>query len=116
MEILIQYWDLILALLALLVFAVFLVIKFIKNPKSTQMKKIKEWLVWACVEAEKSLQTGTGQIKLRYVYDLFIIRFKWMSRIISFETFSSMVDVALVEVRKMLETNDKVKQYVSHKE
>lgn len=112
MELLIQYWDLILGALALVVFGVFLVIKFIKNPKSTQMKKIKEWLVWACIEAEKSLQSGTGQVKLRYVYDLFIIRFKWMSRIISFETFSAMVDVALVEVRKMLETNEKVKQYV----
>lgn len=112
MELLIQYWDLILALLALLVFAVVLAVKFIKNPKSTQMQKVKEWLVYACIEAEKSLKTGTGQVKLRYVYDLFLIRFKWMSRLISFETFSSMVDVALVEVRKILETNEKVKEYV----
>ncbi|MFR6482019.1 MAG: hypothetical protein ACLUPD_10785 [Anaerotignum faecicola] len=40
-----------------------------------QREKVKEWLLLAVTEAEKELGSGTGQLKLRYVYDLFLRRF-----------------------------------------
>lgn len=54
---------------------------------------------------QKELGGGTGQIKLRYVYDMFVTRFAWLARVISFEAFSMMVDEALERMKKMLESN-----------
>ena len=56
-------------------------------PTNEQLKKVKEWLLWAVAEAEKELGSGTGQLKLRYVYDMFIVKFPSLAKIISFETF-----------------------------
>ena len=51
--------------------------QFIKLEKDKQLEIVKEWLLLAVVEAEKKLGGGTGQIKLRYVYDMFIEKFKF---------------------------------------
>ena len=81
-------------------------------PTNEQLKKVKEWLLWAVAEAEKELGSGTGQLKLRYVYDMFIVKFPSLAKIISFETFSCMVDEVLDEFKKLLNKNDKMKKYI----
>ena len=63
------------------------------------------------IEAEKELGGGTGQIKLRQVYDMAIQRFKWLS-MIPFSTFGMWVDEALEQMKKMLATNEAVKSLV----
>ena len=85
---------------------------FIKLGRERQIENIKEWLVFACLEAEKLLGSKTGQVKLRYVYDLFVSKYKFMSYIVTFETFSEWVDESLVNVRNMIETNDAVRKIV----
>lgn len=85
---------------------------FFKLSKEKQLKMIQEWLLLAVVEAEKRLGGGTGKIKLRYVYDMFIDKFKFMALVITFEQFSLMVDDALVIMRNMLSDNEKLKIYV----
>ena len=85
---------------------------FFKLGKEKQLKMIQEWLLLAVVEAEKRLGGGTGKIKLRYVYDIFIDKFKFMALVITFEQFSLMVDDALVIMRDMLSDNEKLKIYV----
>ena len=67
----------------------------------------------AVTKAEKELGGGTGQIKLRYVYDMFVARFAWLARVISFEAFSMMVDEALERMKKMLESNKAMQTLVS---
>lgn len=62
---------------------------------------------------KKELGGGTGQIKLRYVYDMFVARFTWLARVISFEAFSMMVDEALERMKKMLESNKAMQTLVS---
>ena len=69
--------------------------QFLKLEKDKQLEIVKEWLLLAVVEAEKKLGGGTGQIKLRYVYDMFIEKFKFLALMITFEQFSVMVDMAL---------------------
>ena len=64
-------------------------------------------------KAEKELGGGTGQIKLRYVYDMFVARFVWLARMISFEAFSMMVDEALERMKKMLESNKAMQDFVN---
>ena len=71
------------------------------------------WLLYAVTKAEKELGGGTGQIKLRYVYDMFVARFTWLARVISFEAFSMMVDEALERMKKMLESNKAMQTLVS---
>ncbi len=83
---------------------------FIKN----QRKNIKEWLLYAVIEAEKNLGSKTGKIKLRQVYDEFIKSFPIISKIISFNLFSSLVDSSLIEMKKILETNTTIKEYIEN--
>ena len=80
--------------------------------KLVSMNQIKNWLLWAVLEAEKNFGNGTGVLKLRYVYDLFICRFSLLSRLISFEYFSSLVDMSLCEMKTILLHNNKIKNYI----
>lgn len=68
----------------------------------------KNWLVWAVTEAEKTFGSGTGQLKLRYAYELAIKRFPTIAKFIPFSLFMKMVDEALVVMRKMIENNGKI--------
>lgn len=68
----------------------------------------KNWLVWAVTEAEATFGSGTGQLKLRYAYELAIKQFPIVAKIIPFTVFSALVDEALVIMRKMIENNGKI--------
>lgn len=116
MSYLIENWPLMVLIIAFIVVGISAIFMFFKLPTCGQLKKIKEWLLLAVTEAEKELGSGTGQLKLRYVYDLFLMRFPWISRIISFSFFSSLVDEVLVKMRDMLVTNQSIKQLVVNKE
>ena len=89
------------------------VVKFIQLSKDKKIEMISEWLLLAVVQAEKELGGGTGQIKLRYVYDMFISKFKYISMLISFNQFSAMVDIALDKMREMLSNNTNLKSYIN---
>lgn len=115
LEFLISYWYIILALIVLGVVVGIAVYHFIKLPTSAQLQKVREWLLWAVTEAEKALGGGTGQLKLRYVYDAFVARFGWLAKVISFETFSALVDDALEEMRELLAKNKAAAAYVEGK-
>ena len=92
----------------LAVLAIAAVYNFVKMGRAQQLNKVKQWLLFAVVEAEKELGSKTGQLKLRYVYNLFVSKFKMLSYIISFETFSMLVDEALDEMKDMINMiNDK---------
>ena len=112
MEFIIENWPLIVAALAVIAAVVVAVARFIGLPTEKQLAKVKEWLLWAVTEAEKDLGGGTGKLKLRQVYDLFVQRFPWLAKAVSFELFSSLVDEALDEMREMLDNNQAVKAFV----
>ena len=88
------------------------VVWFVKLPKDKKIQNLKEWLKYAVVEAEKALGSGTGQLKLRYVYDLAIKEFPWVATFITFDTFSAWIDEALEWMRKQLDDNAKIKNYI----
>lgn len=87
---------------------------FIKLPNKQRVASVKEWLKYAVVEAEKALGTGTGQLKLHYVYDLAVKQFSWLAGLIPFETFSGWVDEALDWMNKQLEENQAAAAYVEN--
>lgn len=73
------------------------------------MGKVKEWLKFAVCLAEEELGSGTGQLKLRKVYDMFIDAFPVVSSIMPFTIFSKMVDIALEWMREQLDKNEAIK-------
>ena len=86
---------------------------FMTLSKDKQIQMVKNWLLLAVVEAEKALGSGTGQLKLRYVYDLFISKFKYLSLVISFSQFSLLVDEALDVMRDMIANNKSLENYIN---
>ena len=111
---LIENWYVLLALIVAVGALIWLIFRFFNLPTKKQVEKVKEWLIWACVEAEKRLQSGTGQLKLRQVYDMFcaVPAFTWIAKIVSFKTFSKWVSDALVTAKKMLIENSNLAEYV----
>lgn len=105
-------WFYIIILVAIFVVVIRLAYQIIKDPSSVDLSKVQEWLLWAVMQAEKQLGGGTGQLKLRYVYDMFVARFPTVSKILTFEAFSIMVDIALAKLNEMLSNNKRVQQYV----
>jgi hypothetical protein len=112
MGIVIENWYMFIVVIAVLFLLGSSIFMFFKLPTDNQLEKVKAWLLLAVTQAEVELGGGTGRLKLRFVYDLFITRFVWISRLISFEYFSLLVDEALEEMRMMLETNEAVKTLV----
>ena len=78
----------------------------------TNKTRVKRWLEFAVSYAEKELGSGTGQLKLRQVYDMFIERFPIFSKIVPFSVFSQWVDLALEFLREQLEKNEAIKNFV----
>ena len=78
----------------------------------TDKQKVKEWLKYAVTITESELGSGTGQLKLRQVYDMFIERFPVFSKLVPFALFSQWVDYALEFLKEQLEKNEKLKEFV----
>lgn len=88
--------------------AVFLVVLMI------WLMGFKEWLVYAVAEAEKVLGSGTGQLKLRMVYDMAVIRFPIVSKILPFGMFSKLVDAALNVMNDMIANNTSIAEAITN--
>lgn len=106
-----NWLTIILSIAALAVFIV-KVVQFVRSPSDKQIENLKEWLKLAVTEAEAALGSGTGQLKLRDVYDMAVEKFPWVGEFITFETFSTWVDEALEWMNNQLESNENVKAYV----
>lgn len=114
MKAVVENWAIAVSVVLTVAVAALAIYQFFLLPTDKQKEKVKEWLVWACIEAEKALQSGTGQAKLRKVYDAFIAvrAFSWLAKIISFDTFSAYVSEALAEAKKMIINSESLAVYV----
>lgn len=110
----IENWFLIVTFAACAGVAAYAVVRFAGLPTEKQKEKIKNWLIYACIEAEKELQSGTGQLKLRDVWNKFcaIPAFTAIAKFISFDTFSEYVKEALTMAKEMLVKNRSLATYV----
>lgn len=112
MEFFIDNWHIFVAVIAVLVAIGITVYRFFGLPTDKQLSKVREWLLYAVTKAEAELGGGTGKLKLRQVYDMFLSKFPWLAKVVPFALFSEMVDDALEEMRKMLAENKAVKALV----
>lgn len=110
----IENWMVVFGLAVAVLIAILAMYRFSGLPTKKQVTKVKEWLVWACIDAEKKLQSGTGQLKLRQAYDMFcaVPAFSWVAKIISFKAFSEWVKDALITAKQMLISNKNLAVYV----
>lgn len=112
MEWLIENWFLIITAIAMIAVIVKMFVGFNEKPTEEQIRQVQEWLLYAVVVAEQHLGDGTGQLKLRQVYDMFLTKFPWIAKLITFSYFSELVDEALIRMKEMLESNKIVKHMV----
>jgi len=90
---------------AMVTLASIYIYNFMKLSRDEKINNIKEWLKYAVTIAEKELGKGTGQLKLRYVYNMFVEKFPKLTNLISFELFSAMVDEALIWMNEQIDKN-----------
>ncbi len=110
----IENWYIILGIIAIVGAIIYFVIRFFKIPSKEQLTKVREWLLLAVTKAEAKLGGGTGKLKLRYVYDMFVGKFSWLAKVITFEQFSKLVDDALEEMRELLKNNEAIAKLDSY--
>ena len=113
MKWLIDNWTLLVVVAAVLVGVWYILKRIAVGPSEEQLLKVKEWLLFAVVMAEKELGAGTGQLNLRYVYNMFVEKFPALVSIISFELFSRLVDEALEKMKHLLAYNKDIEEYVT---
>lgn len=94
-------WSLIITIL-------FVAVYFILSGKQS----VQNWLLYAVTKAERELKSGTGRIKLVTCYEWFVARYPVFSKILPFPVFSLWVDIALKEMKHLLETNEAIAKYV----
>ena len=114
MKYIVENWFVIVGLIAVCAAGGYAVYVFVKMPSDKQLNKVREWLLYAITKAEKELGAGTGKLKLRYVYDMFVARFEWLAKVITFDMFSMMVDEALEQMRTMLDSNEAVQKLIAN--
>lgn len=105
-------WAPVFGVLAVMVFISFHIYRWLDKPRAEQISDLKEWLKFAVVEAEKALGSGTGELKLRSVYDRAISVFPWIKMFVPFEVFKGYVSEALDWMEEQLETNERIAEYV----
>ena len=72
----------------------------------------RDWLVWAVMEAEHMLGSKTGQMKLRYVYDLAIRHFPVIAKLLPFSVFAILVEKALEVMNTMIQENKSIAEAI----
>lgn len=113
MDFIIENWYVIFAAFVVMAAIIIAIVKFFKDPKTKQLDGLREWLLYATTVAEKELGSGTGKLKLRFVYDLFVTKFPWLAKTITFNRFSDFVDDTLGEMNTMLASNNAARLYVN---
>lgn len=105
-------WSFLVVVICAIIAIVVYLNRFIALPSGEQLNKVKQWLLYAVIEAEKQYQGGTGALKLRAVYNEFCKVFPSLVPIVSFAVFSELVDEALEQMKHLLETNLDIANYI----
>lgn len=112
LKMIIENWLIFVIVLILVLFAVYAVLRFLKLTPQQQLGKVKTALLYMVTEAEKELKSKTGRVKRSMVWDWLAERFPIISLFITEEKYDELLDQALDEFRKMLESNDSLYDYV----
>lgn len=86
---------------------------FIVGLIALHMQSFKNWLIYAVSEAEKYFGSKTGELKLRYVYNLAIQEFPFLAKVIPFSLFHKFVKWALKKMDEMIKNNQVIGDFIN---
>lgn len=109
---LIENWLIFVIALILVLITVHAVLRFLKLTPKQQLDKVKTALLYMVTEAEKELKSKTGRVKRSMVWEWLVERFPIITLFITEEKYDELLDQALEEFKKMLESNDSLYDYV----
>lgn len=112
LKMIVENWLIFVIALILVLFAVYAVLRFLKLTPQQQLGKVKTALLYMVTEAEKELKSKTGRVKRSMVWEWLVERFPIVTLFITEEKYDELLDQALEEFRKMLESNDSLYDYV----
>lgn len=99
----INSWGIELGVLILLILSIYGVKVVIRYDKQGRLYSI---LLALCIEAEKYLGSGTGELKKQQVIAWFLQRHKYLSLFINVSVLSNIIDVIIENVNKYLKEKD----------
>lgn len=111
-KMILENWVYVFILLILGLLTGYAIIRFMKLTPKQQLKKVKIALLYMVTEAEKELKSKTGRIKRAMVWEWLVERFPIVTLFITKEQYDKLLDQALEEFRKMLESNKELYNYV----
>lgn len=109
---LIENWLVFVIVFILVLLMIYVVMRFLKLTPKQQLNKVKTALLYMVTEAEKELKSKTGRVKRSMVWEWLIERFPLISLFITEEKYDELLDQALEEFKKMLESNESLYDYV----
>lgn len=112
LKMIIENWLIFFVAFILVLSAVYAVLRFLKLTPKQQLDKVKTALLYMVTEAEKELKSETGRVKRSMVWEWLVERFPIITMFITEEKYDELLDQALEEFRKMLETNSSLYDYV----
>lgn len=108
----IENWVIFVIALVMVLFTVYVVLRFLKLTPQQQLEKVKTALLYMVTEAERELKSKTGRVKRSMVWEWLVERFPIITLFITEEKYDELLDQALEEFRKMLESNASLYDYV----
>ena len=112
LKMILENWLIFVIAFILVILAVYAVLRFLKLTPKQQLGKVKTALLYMVTEAEKELKSKTGRVKRSMVWEWLVERFTIITLFITEEKYDELLDQALEEFRKMLESNDSLYDYV----
>ena len=111
MDLLIQYYDLILIIIVAICGMVFATYKWLSQPSSKQKEQIRTVLLQLVILAESKFGSKTGKVKFSFVYSELLKQLPYL-RYIPLSVIEGLVEESLDTMRKLLESNVQVKKIV----
>lgn len=108
----IENWVYFFCLIVLATLAVYALLTFLKLTPKQQMKKLQVALLYMVTEAEKEMGSETGRVKRSMVWEWLVKRFPVITLFLTEEKYDELLEQALAEFRKLLESNEKLYDYV----
>lgn len=108
----IENWVYFFCLIVLITLAVYAILEFLKLTPKQQMKKLQVALLYMVTEAEKEMGSETGRVKRSMVWEWLVKRFPVITLFLTEEKYDELLEQALIEFRKLLESNEKLYDYV----
>ena len=94
--------------------AAFIILALVVGIITLHFINFKQWLVWACAQAESEFGSDTGQLKLKSAYNKAIEKFPFIAKVIPFSLFSKWISEALVKLKEISTNNHKIAEILDN--